>query len=234
MLELYMDLDDTLIQTQMLFEKYKRACANFILMEVKEKTINYEDIMNYFNEREVKNIEIHGFKNKRFILSWEETYRHFHPDGVSEKSVGRLAETVFYHASPLMDGAIDALEALTKKGYEITIITVGVEAVQNRRIDQAGIRDYFKDIYIVPYKDKDIFDAIIKDKDNSVMIGNSMRSDIAPALELGVRAIQINAPNWFYDELEEAPEGKYDICNIEEVPAFIEQYERNKLTVGKN
>lgn len=232
MMNLYMDLDDTLIQTQQLFETYKEYCARYIECYDCKLELTYDEIMSYFNEREMLNMEIYGFENKRFILSWEETAKHFIPD-MDTEAVKAIASLVFKDKAPLMDGAIETLENLTEKGYEITIITCGIDEVQNKRIDDVGIRHYFKDIHVVPVKDKETMGAIIEDPSNAVMIGNSMRSDIAPAVELGVRAIQVNAPNWFYDELEEAPEGKYYICNIEEVPTFVELHEHYNRTIGK-
>lgn len=234
MYKIYMDLDDTLIQTQMLFEKYKRACTNFILIEDKTDTLAYGEVLRYFDAREIENIKLYGFKNERFIMSWKETYRHFHPEGDFEDAVGRLAETVFFHTSPLMKGAIDVLEELTEKGYELTIITVGVEEVQHRRIDQAGIRHYFKEIHVVPYKNKDVFASIITDLDNSVMVGNSMRSDINPSLELGIPAIHVDAPNWFHDIMPRIEQGEYYFVQLEEVPEVMGVLEQKKVTVGNS
>lgn len=229
MLKIYMDLDDTLIQTQQLFEKFKQSCTNFILVHDQTDTLKYKDVLAYFNEREVENIDIYGFKNERFIISWKETFLHFYPEHNPDE-IGRLAGLVFEHTAPIMDGAIEALDALSEKGYDITIITCGVDEVQNKRIDDVGIRNYFKDIHVVPYKNKEMIGSIITDINNSVMIGNSMRSDINPSLQLGIPAIQVEAPNWFHDEVDIIPTGEYYYCNISEVPTVVAGIEARKVT----
>lgn len=229
MLKIYMDLDDTLIQTQQLFKKFKQSCTNFVLIHDHTDTLEYKEVLDYFNEREIVNIDIYGFKNERFIISWQETLMHFHPDRHPDE-IGRLAGLVFERTAPIMDGAIETLEALTREGYDITIITCGVDDVQNKRIDDVGIRHYFKDIHVVPYKNKEMMGSIITDLENSVMIGNSMRSDINPSLQLGIPAIQVEANNWFHDEMDIIPQGEYYHCNISEVPTVVAGIEDRKAT----
>lgn len=220
-MNVYMDLDDTLIQTQQLFERYKRACASFILIEDKSDSLTIGEVMSVFNEREEHNIDRYGYQNKRFITSWKETYQHFYKTGKNSDVIGRLAERVFYDESPLMKEAQYVLDTLKKLGYPMTIITCGVEDVQNRRIDQAGIRGYFNAIHVVPYKDKVMLESIITDKEQSVMVGNSMRSDINPALEMGIPAIHVKAPSWFHDEAERSPGDDYYHVELLHVPIVI-------------
>lgn len=232
MYQIYMDLDDTLIQTQQLFEKFKKNCIRYILLADSTDTLKYEDVLAHFNAREIENIEIYGFKNERFIISWQETFNHYFPDRDAGE-IGRLAAIVFQRTAPLMEGAIETLDRLKEMGYEITIITCGVDEVQNKRIDDVGIRKYFKDIHVVPHKNKSMMGSIITDTENSVMIGNSMRSDIYPSLQLGIPAIQVEAPNWFHDEMDIIPEGEYHHCTIQEVPEVMAKLEWQKETVGK-
>lgn len=225
MLDIYMDLDDTLIQTQQLFEKYKRACASFILIASKRDDLTNGEVLSYFNGREQSNIDSLGFQNERFIISWKETYQHFIPFGDDVQSIGRLANMVFESVAPLKDGAIETLEALKEKGYSIRLITVGVESTQMKRIQDVALSHYFERIHIVPYKDKQTMDNLIKDKTNSVMVGNSVRSDINPSIEIGIPAIQVEAPNWFHDEVPLIKGGMVYYGTLDRVPELIEEVE---------
>lgn len=221
MLTVYMDLDDTLIQTNQLFESYKRKCAKYIQNVAKHRGLylSKEEILHEFVRIEAKNLPLLGLRNTRFIRSWAETYHLFLPEGFDPSEIMALANEVFYTLSPLMEGALEQLNELIACGYKITIITSGQTDVQNRRIDQVGLRPYFHEFIVVPEKTVEVMTELVPDPLNSVMIGNSVTSDVNPALAIGMKAIQIEAPSWFYDEsplLEDAkrhPESMY-ACTI--------------------
>lgn len=225
MLHIYMDLDDTLLQTQKLFEKFKRSCANFILIEENSDSLLWGEVYNYFEERERINMALYGYKNERFITSWKETYTRFIPNGQNADAVGRLAEMVFTTPAQLVDHAIDCLEYITHKGYPITLITCGVEDVQKRRIQEAGIEHYFKDIRVVPEKTAEIMESIVTDKDKAFMIGNSVRSDINPSIEIGIPCMQVESPSWNYDEVPKLEGGVVYYGTLENIPEILHEAE---------
>ena len=95
------------------------------------------------------------------------------------------------------------LSALRGRGYKLALLTKGDEAVQERRIEHSGLRPYFDIVRIVSEKTTEAIKAVVKDlgvdPPSAWMVGNSMRSDVLPALAAGVQAVWINAHVWEYE-----------------------------------
>lgn len=101
----------------------------------------------------------------------------------------------------MLDGAVDVLKELKKRGYIVGAITNGVSSLQNIKLDTAGIRDLF-DVVVVSgdigiYKpDRRIFDEAIKragvKNEESLFVGDHPINDIQGALGAEMQAIRMN------------------------------------------
>jgi len=220
-MHVYLDLDDTLIETQDVFEHYKNKCYQFIRSEARI-ALSMKNVLEYFNHRELINMSIYGFSNNRFVISWAETYRHFVPKGEKEKEVMALAEGVFYHHAPLINGAEDVLSNLKEKGYRMSIVTAGQEDIQQRRVDEVGIRDHFDNIFVLPHKTKKTMKQVIRYRKPCVMIGNSIKTDINPSIQLGIPAIHVKAKNWFFEEEPVLKSSKLHFGELADVPFLVD------------
>ncbi|MBK8847164.1 MAG: noncanonical pyrimidine nucleotidase, YjjG family [Bacteroidetes bacterium] len=101
----------------------------------------------------------------------------------------------------LMDGAVEILEYLNGKGYQLHLITNGFKEVQFIKINGCNIGGYFKEIIIsemvgVMKPDKRIFDYALSAAKGasreSIMIGDSLYADIGGAMNAGLKAIYFN------------------------------------------
>jgi putative hydrolase of the HAD superfamily len=124
----------------------------------------------------------------------------------------------------LLDGIEEVLDNLYGK-YNIILATKGDLFDQERKIKKSGLEKYFDSINVMTEKHKSnyklILDKLNCDPNEFLMIGNSMKSDILPVLELGANAVYIPFhTTWAYEEIEE--EVKHDrLIQIETVKELL-------------
>ena len=120
----------------------------------------------------------------------------------------------------VLEGVTDILE-FAKDRFELYIITNGLAAIQYERIQNAGIAKYFKEIFISEEigsqkPQKEFFDAVYNkigiDKDKTLIIGDSLTSDIVGGCAYGVDTCFLN---WFDVETKVSP--TYQVKNLSEL-----------------
>jgi putative hydrolase of the HAD superfamily len=115
----------------------------------------------------------------------------------------------------VIEGVRPTLEILARRDYRLIVLTRGIEHEQRAKLMRSGLSDFFSEIRIVSRKDADTYRAAARELGDAAgaalcMIGNSLRSDVGPALEAGWRAIHVPAPTaWAHDEADLAPSSKY-------------------------
>lgn len=224
-----MDLDDTLISTQEMFEEAKLNCATFIQEKIETKhKPSTDNIIKVFNEYEKELLETYGLQNKRFVLSWGKTYQFFLGsfDHEGLREVKRMASKVFRQSARILDDAVEVLDTLKERGYSLHLLTSGEEETQLYRVEDANIGHYFDAITVVLGKDVETYNRFVSDKPHSVMVGNSMSSDINPSLENGMFAIHVDGNNWFYDHAERIDSDRYTFAALKDVPNVIAKIEK--------
>jgi putative hydrolase of the HAD superfamily len=95
------------------------------------------------------------------------------------------------------------------------LITKGDASEQERKIEESGLRGYFRWIEIVSDKSPQTYRLILERygvrPERFLMVGNSLRSDILPVLEVGGRAVLVPFANTWTHEMEvDASEAVYD------------------------
>ena len=105
----------------------------------------------------------------------------------------------------LLKGVEESIQYLYDKGYEMYIITKGMEDIQRKRVEALSIKNYFKDYSIVKHKLKSDYEEILKKyqlkPEECYMIGNSPKGDINEAKKAGFNTIYIPSKyTWSYEE----------------------------------
>ena len=95
----------------------------------------------------------------------------------------------------VLDGVVDTLVALKAKGYQLVVATKGDLLDQERKLTKSGLSDYFHHIEIVsdkkPMHYQKLVDHLNIRSEEFLMIGNSVKSDILPVLEIGAWGFHI-------------------------------------------
>lgn len=225
---LIFDADDTLWETQSLYEKSKK---DFLARMEKVKFARRESI-DLFESIDRRNVERFGFSRRRFPQSMIDTYRALclahdrRIDRSVAQRIRRAGERVFQATPRLLKGARETLSKLRARGLRMVLATKGDRAVQVRRIAQSGLRQFFERVYVLPEKGAKEFRQIVRaekgDPSRSWSIGNSIRSDINPALAAGLNVIWVPRETWIYEEERPTKKrGFHRAKSIEDVPAIV-------------
>lgn len=186
------DADDTLWHNEQYFQM-TQAHFQMLLKDFAEP----EHLSQKLLEAERKNLAFYGYGVKGFTLSMIETAIEVTHGGVDTATLLQILKAgrdIMTQPVELLPGVKRPLETL-KDDYELIIITKGDLFDQERKIAQSGLGDFFDDVEIVSEKNTDcykrIFNQAGRKPERSMMVGNSVKSDIVPALEAGAFAVHI-------------------------------------------
>lgn len=226
---LIFDADNTLWDIESLYNDARNAFCCYVgellLKRSPGATLDAGLIDGLQRHRDIQLQKTHGYSAARFARSFEDTLSFLLPFSSpgEVQHVRNLAMNVFEREADTCDGLHAAIDAL-RRDYSLGIITAGERWVQERRLAAFRFRDQFQKIVIVEHKSQQIFEdfclAEKVDKSRSWVIGDSLRSDILPAIGAGLRAIHFEAPNWAYEHTEK-PDGIASVQTMQEVVALV-------------
>ena len=132
----------------------------------------------------------------------------------------------------LIAGVADVVAQLAEI-YPLLLITKGDLAHQEAKIEQSGLKPYFRSIEIVADKTPQSYAALLArhhiEPSRFLMIGNSLRSDILPVLEIGGQAVHVPyAITWAHEHVEVPPDqqgGYHELEHIGQLLALVEHLE---------
>ena len=144
---------------------------------------------------ERRNLGHYGFGIKGFTLSMIETAIEVTNGRVPSEIIGRiLAAGRELHSHPIevLPHAAETLEGLSGH-YEVVLITKGDLFDQERKLAQSGLGDFFDAVEIVSDKTSDTYRRIFsgQTEGSAMMVGNSVKSDIVPAIDAGYWGIHV-------------------------------------------
>jgi putative hydrolase of the HAD superfamily len=198
------DLDDTLIETTPVYDAViERFAAEITALFPR---VSIEQARELQDEIDIRGAEAMGFGKERFPWSLAESYRVLAaraavpPDPKVEERFMMLGYSVFDRAPDLVEGARELLDDL-KGRFELLLYTLGVPEVQRVKVEHHGLHLVFDDVHIVPRKSAEVLDTVLAGRAPAgvMVVGDSLRGEIAPALQLGCRAVHIRRTNgWKY------------------------------------
>lgn len=205
------DLDDCLLMT---VQWYNAGWLMFREVMVKLGFGKYSDeLIDKLNEFDAAGVEVHGFRKERFGQAMVETYEYYcdleniEPDEDTAAGILDIGMTVYRHRPVLYPGAREMLASLRDSGYELHCVTKGDRCVQEEKLTESGIVEFFNQVHCVPLNKKDAIESIMASHpdippENMYFVGNSMKDDMRPAVELGINAILVYEYTWHFDEAE--------------------------------
>lgn len=221
------DFDDTLVATNVIFEDIRQE---FFVQMAELGFTEQAAIAEYLNQADINNVLALGYMGKEcFPRAMGQTYQHFAAlagQAYDPQIAQRLENTgwqVYQREAEYLPGAKELLTALQGKA-RLFLLTQGDSEIQARRLKQRGILPYFDDFRIVVSKDVAAYTSFVRDMnidvDRSWMVGNSLRSDINPALTVGLKAVHYQLPAWDFEH-EEALGEHYSITNLLDLKELI-------------
>ena len=182
-------------------------------------------------EVERRNLRLYGYGVKGFTLSMIETAMELcdgDPPPRAIREILAAGREMLAHPVETLPGVDEALAAISER-YRLVLITKGDLLDQERKLAASGLGDLFVAVEIVSEKDRSTYDRVFArhgtGAEEAVMAGNSMKSDVLPALAAGAFAVHLPYVVTWAHELADAPEGhaRYGALErIAELPAWIE------------
>lgn len=180
------DADDTLWRSQDYFDaaqaEFERIISGYV---------DLTDIGRQLYEYEARNIAIFGYGVKGMVLSMIEAAVAITDSRVTASDIHRIVQMgkdLLQHPVEVLPGIRVAVEAIARD-HQVVLITKGDLFHQEAKVRDSGLADLFGRIEIVSEKNPATYARVLREFDidpsQFLMIGNSLRSDIAPVLELG-------------------------------------------------
>jgi len=223
-----LDADDTLWHNETVFrltqDRFARLLAPHAERPVLERTLA---------RIEARNLGLYGYGVKGFTLSMIETAMEVAGDaaGPVVREILAAGREMLSHPVEPLPGVEETLGRLAGR-YRLVLITKGDLLDQERKLAASGLGDLFAAVEIVSEKNAAVYARVFTrhgtGPDEAAMIGNSLRSDILPALEAGALAAHIPYPLTWAHELAEPPADHprfAQFTSIRETPAWLESRE---------
>jgi putative hydrolase of the HAD superfamily len=186
------DADDTLWVNEPYFRETEEKFYEMFQDFLPQHTVARE-----LFKTEIDNLTLYGYGIKGFILSMIETALRISdkkiPAGVIEKIINHGKE-LLEKPVELIDGVEDVLKALKGK-YKLVCATKGDLLDQHRKLHKSSLGHYFHHIEIMTDKKELDYQKLIQRLDikpeNFLMVGNSLKSDALPVINIGGHAIHV-------------------------------------------
>ena len=201
------DADDTLWQNETFFRLTQNRFADLLSDYVAQDELHQRLIA-----AERRNLGAYGFGIKGFVLSMIETALEVTEDRVPARVIRELIEAgqeMPRHPIDLLPHAEETVTQLAGR-YRLVLITKGDLLDQERKLAQSGLGPHFDAVEIVSNKTEEIYRALFARhgarEGDAMMIGNSLRSDVIPALAAGGWGVHVPHDLTWELEHDDAPE----------------------------
>lgn len=180
------DADDTLWHNEEFFQETEKK-----FFELLENYLPQHTTARELLQTELDNLPLYGYGIKAFTLSMIETAMRVTNKTIPNEAIETIigyGKEMLNHPVQVMEGAEDVLTKLKGK-YRLVMATKGDLLDQERKLKKSGLEKYFHHIEIMSEKKAADYQKLIKHLDivpqDFAMIGNSLKSDVLPVLELG-------------------------------------------------
>ncbi len=224
------DADDTLWHTERL---YVDAQARFTQLLARYHSAEW--VQARLDETEAHNIIHFGYGIKAFALSMIETAVELTEGRITGRDIQILIDTakaMLTAEVALLNTVAETIPRLAER-YPLMVITKGDLLDQETKINRSGLGQYFQRIEIVSHKNRASYEHVLNEQrlapQRLLMVGNSLKSDILPVLEIGGHAVYVPYEiTWQHEYAAPPPDEQpryYKIERLAELPALLERLE---------
>jgi putative hydrolase of the HAD superfamily len=197
------DADDTLWVNETYFREAEIEFAKLLSAYETSNKIDQE-----LFKKEMDNLELYGYGVKGFVLSMVEMALEISNYNVSNKTLEailNIGKEMINKPVELLDGVKEVLETLSKQ-YKLILATKGDLLDQERKLEKSGLIDYFHHIEVLSDKKEANYSKLLNHLDINpsefLMIGNSLKSDILPLVNIKAHAIHVPFhTTWAHEEV---------------------------------
>jgi putative hydrolase of the HAD superfamily len=180
------DADDTLWENEPFYRETEDKFCELLKDYLPKKRVEEE-----LYKTEINNLELYGYGIKAFTLSLVETALRISESKVPSSTIETIIELgkqQLNKPNQLIDGVSRVLESL-RPNYKLIVATKGDLLDQERKLKNSNLLQYFHHIEIMSDKQEANYQDLLKhleiEPQEFLMVGNSLKSDIIPVLNLG-------------------------------------------------
>ncbi len=224
-----LDADDTLWHNETIFRLTQDRFVALLGAHAEEPAVR-----EHLAVVERRNLALYGYGVKGFTLSMIETAMELAAGADITAAVREIlaaGREMLSHPVEPLPGVTEALAALSQR-YRLVLITKGDLLHQENKLAASGLGELFAAVEIVSEKDRGTYERVFARHGTgareAAMVGNSMRSDVLPAIEAGAYGAYIPYLVTWEHELADAPVGnpRYaELASIAELPGWLETIE---------
>ena len=197
------DADDTLWVNETYFREAEEEVGKLLSHYETPNKIDQE-----LFKMEIKNLPVYGYGVKGFVLSMIEMALELSNKTVSSEiieAILNIGKDMINKPIELLDGVEDVLKTLSTD-YRLIVATKGDLLDQERKLEKSGLIDYFHHIEVLSEKQEANYAKLLKHLDikpsEFLMVGNSLKSDILPLINIGAEAIHVPFhTTWQHEEV---------------------------------
>ena len=222
------DADDTLWHSEIFYKENEAALCELIA----PYGVESQALLDTLHRIEIDNLSPYGYGIKGFTLSMIEAAIEATAGKVSTKdilSILALGKAMAEHELRLLDYSHAAVAGLAET-HTLMLVTKGDLMDQERKIAASGLAEYFRYVEIVSDKNPETYAGLLRKHglrpEGFLMVGNSMRSDILPVLEMGGWAAYVPHELTWTHERRPAPVENKRFFEIEHLGALGELVEK--------
>lgn len=207
-LHLVIDADDTLWENNVYFELAFQRFAAYL----KHSRLSDAEVRLCLDRIEDVNRIRYGYGSVQFGRNMVTCFEELCERPVCDEdrdAVMQIALGIMEHPLELIDGVAETLAHLASR-HRLTLFTKGEPAEQNAKVRNSGLADCFEDVVVAREKEPQTYRELLARRGakpaHSWMIGNSPKSDINPALAIGMNAVYIpHVRNWHLEHEDLVP-----------------------------
>ena len=186
------DADDTLWVNEPYFQETEKKFCDLL-----EDYLPHHSVSQELFKTEIANLSLYGYGVKGFILSMIEAALHISNNTLNIVIIEKIIQygkELLERPIEMLEGVEDVLKSLSGK-YKLVVATKGDLLDQERKLKKSGIEHYFHHTEIMSDKQEKDYLKLIKHLDIPpaafLMIGNSIKSDVLPVLEMGGHGVHV-------------------------------------------
>lgn len=218
------DADDTLWRGEDSFRDAEELFVELVAPHAPDGI----DVTDALHATERDNIAISGYGVKAFALSMVQAAVTATSGRVPATVIGQLvdyAHEMLMHPVELIDGVPETLAEVART-HRLVLITKGDLVHQTRKITTSGLGHHFEHVSVVLEKDPATYRRVLDewgvDPATFLFVGNSVRSDVLPLLEIGAGGVHVPYHLTWHHEVVRHHDGEFDeLASIRELPAWL-------------
>lgn len=228
------DADDTLWVNETYFREAELEFAKLLSLYETANKIDQE-----LFRKEIENLPLYGYGIKGFVLSMVEMALEISNGRVSNVAIEKIlniGKDMLNKPVELLEGVEEVLKTLSKN-FRLILVTKGDLLDQERKLEKSGLLFYFHHIEILSDKKEANYSKLLNHLDikpsEFLMIGNSLKSDILPLVNIKAQAIHVPFhTTWIHEQVNDNETKDKSYKTVDSLLEIIPMLSRNKSSAA--